>query len=59
MEIKTGIKNGEQEKCKSFPAGDGMTLETASPRQSTWNQLKQTFELPGSIGGESGTAERR
>lgn len=59
MEIKTGIKNGEQEKCKSFRAGEGMTPEAASPRQSTWNQLKQTGELPGSIAGESGTAERR
>jgi len=53
QESKTGIKNGGQEKCKSFQAGDGMTLQTASPRQSTWNQLKQTVELLGSIAGES------
>jgi hypothetical protein len=30
-----------------------MTPETASLRQSTWNQLKQMVELPGGIAGES------
>jgi hypothetical protein len=59
MEIKNGNQKRRQEKRKSFRAGDGMTPETASPRQSTRNQLKQTVELLGSIVGESGKSGKK
>jgi hypothetical protein len=56
---KTGTTSGKQEKRKSFWAGGRMTPETASLRQSTWNQLKQTVELPSGIARESGKSRKK